>query len=96
MKIEFFNDKTGCFKPGIMFQEFGEREFKPFDQLGDNKKNILYMLMADNRDTKSIIDKLRKKGITSRDEILSFVIINKFSRLDGKWDIDENTLNFEA
>jgi hypothetical protein len=52
--------------------------------------------MADNRDTKSIIDKLRKKGITSRDEILSFVIINKFSRLDGKWDIDENTLNFEA
>ena len=96
MKLEFFNDKSGCFKPGIMFQEFGDVDFKPFEQISDNKKNILFMLFIDNRDTNSDIIKLRKRGITDRDEILRFIIIKKFARLDKKWDIDENQLNFEA
>ena len=96
MKLEFFNDKTGCFKPGIMFQEFGEHNFKPFQELTDNKKNILYMLFIDNRETNALIKKLQAKGISDRDEILQLIIIQKFSKINHTWDINENQLNFEA
>ncbi len=96
MKTEFFNDKTACFKPGILFKELGDIDFKPFEELSENKKNILYMLFMDNRDTKKLIDYERSHGITDRDEILKYIISKKLARLDGKWDIDETTLNFEA
>jgi hypothetical protein len=95
MQIEFFNDKSGTFTPGIQYRELGEREYKSFDQISDNKKNILYNLFADNADCRKLIKYQQSHGVRNRDEILKYIIAKKFARLDPNWDIDDIKLNFE-
>lgn len=95
MQIEFFNDKTGTFKPGIQYLELGEKEYKPFELLSENKRNILYNLFADNADCHKLIKYQQSHGIRNRDEILQYIISKKFARLDRLWDADESKLNFE-
>ncbi len=96
MKIEFYADKTGTFKPVPMYRELGSQTWQPIASMGANLKRIVYMLFMDNTETHKLITTIKKRGETNIDAILTHIVDKKFSRLTAAWDIDERTLNFES
>ena len=95
MNLEFFNDKSGAFKPGINFLELGSEKYTPFEEISEMTKKRLFMLFLDNQETKKLIDYQYSHGVKNRDEVLKYIIIKKFSGLNRSWDIDDNKLNFD-
>jgi hypothetical protein len=95
MNIEFFSDKSGCFKPEAQLRERGTNNWLPVENFDPNKQHLLYMLFQDNPETQKILDYHRKRGTTDMVTLLKKVIDKKFSGLDPLPDIDENEFNFD-
>ena len=95
MQLEFYTPKPGCFNGTTFFRELGSGEWKPIDQIDENKQRIIFELLRDNRDTKQRINTLRRNGIQSIPEILKHIIPIVWGRLTPVPDINNTHLNFE-
>ena len=94
MKIEFFLDKTNCFKKFIWFK-IDENDWSDFDKLSPEEIETIFSKLLKFDRSRSALLHLSKYFPGNKKKILEQFIRCNWTVLDNRWDISDKQLIFE-
>lgn len=94
IEIEFYADKTGCFKKGINLK-WNNQEWRDFNDLTPEEIEVIWDAIIQNPKVKAALLLLSKSFPGNKKEILIVFINCNWTKLDNKLDISGRKMQFE-
>lgn len=94
MRIEFYKDRTGVFKPVIYFK-FDGQIWEPFENLTPEQIEIIFFRVCEFHEAKRALLSLSKFFPGDKRSILRQFIECNWLELDDRIDITDAALNYE-
>jgi hypothetical protein len=94
MKIEFFKDRSGCFKP-VLYFKFEGQVYETFDKLTPEQVEVIFSHLLGFPEAKTALLQLSKHYPGNKPAILRQFIECNWLEMDDKVDITERRLNYE-